>query len=184
MFSALSPACGPACHEDELHRGSLGPRCGSCHVSGVWRALAFDHDQPFPAGGRAAVAGFGLRGAHRQAVCESCHPARDYVAADATCASAACHGPDDAHAGQLGTACERCHTETGDNRFDHASAAFPLDGKHRAVPCGSCHASARFASAPRRCAGCHPVPAFHRDTRSDFAWYDGNCGGCHTTRGW
>jgi hypothetical protein len=180
-FSELSPQCAPACHAD-LHRGSLGARCRDCHVPGIWGALAFDHDRPFPAGGR--VAGFALRGRHREVACEACHPARDFAAAGTTCAAAGCHGADDAHQGHLGKACERCHTETGDNQFDHATSRFPLDGKHRSVPCGDCHASTAFTPRPRACAGCHPVPAFHRTSRSDLAWYDDDCGGCHTPRGW
>jgi len=183
-FEALSPACGPACHEDVLHHGSLGTHCTQCHVSGSWAAVRFDHDQPFPAGASHQVASFPLRGLHRAAACESCHPTRDYAAAGATCASPACHGTDDAHRGQLGTACERCHTETGDNRFDHARSSFPLDGKHRSVPCGDCHRSVTFKPRPRACAGCHPVPAFHRGGRSELGWYDQDCGGCHTARGW
>jgi hypothetical protein len=183
-FTGLSPTCGPVCHEDVLHQGSLGAQCEQCHVSGTWAALRFDHDQPLPAGARHKVASFPLRGLHRNATCESCHPARDYAAANTTCSADGCHGPDDAHQGHLGNACERCHTETGDNRFDHAMSRFPLDGKHRDVPCGDCHPSPTFKPRPRDCAGCHPVPAFHRNGRSDLAWYDSNCGGCHTTRGW
>jgi len=181
IFGELSPQCGPACHAD-LHGGRLGTRCRDCHVPGIWGALAFDHDRPFPAGG--PVAGFALRGRHREVACEACHAARDFAAAGTTCAAAGCHGADDAHRGNLGNACERCHTETGDNQFDHARSRFPLDGKHRGVPCGDCHASTAFAPRPRACAGCHPVPAFHRTSRSELAWYDADCGGCHTTRGW
>lgn len=183
-FTGLSPACAPTCHEDVLHRGSLGAQCQGCHVPGIWDAVAFDHERPFPAGASGKVASFPLRGLHRNAACVSCHPARDYAAAGATCASSDCHGSDDAHRGHLGNDCERCHAETGDIRFDHTKSSFPLDGKHRDVPCGDCHLSITFKPRPRDCAGCHPVPAFHRNGRSDLAWYNNNCGGCHTARGW
>lgn len=184
VFDGLSPTCGPACHEDVLHRGSLGTQCQGCHVPGIWDALTFDHDRPFPAGGSGRVASFPLRGQHRNVECVSCHPVRDYAAAGATCASSDCHGFSDAHRGHLGNDCGRCHAETGEIRFDHAKSSFPLDGKHRDVPCGDCHLSITFKPRPRDCAGCHPVPAFHRNGRSDLAWYDNNCGGCHTPRGW
>jgi hypothetical protein len=183
-FEGVSRECGPACHDGDPHRGSLGVACRRCHVSGTWDALAFDHDQPFPSDARGKVASFPLRGLHRTVVCESCHPARDFAAASATCGADGCHGRDDAHQGKLGDACERCHTETGDNQFDHTKSSFLLDGKHLNVRCGDCHLSVTFKPRPRTCAGCHPVPAFHRNSKSDLAWYDDNCGGCHTTRGW
>jgi hypothetical protein len=114
MVGGASPECAPACHEDSLHRGSLGTKCSACHAPGLWDAQRFDHDLAFPAGTKARVASFPLRGNHRQATCAACHPARDYASAGTTCASAGCHARDDAHAGHLGNACERCHSETDD----------------------------------------------------------------------
>ncbi len=36
--------CGPKCHADELHKGTLGKDCLSCHSGGKWEARLFVHD--------------------------------------------------------------------------------------------------------------------------------------------
>ena len=86
--------------------------------------------------------------------------------------------------GSLGTKCEQCHRDTGDVTFDHDRARFKLDGKHKAVACADCHPNGELKPRPTKCAGCHPVPAFHRNARSELAWYDDDCGGCHSARRW
>ena len=35
--------CGVSCHEDSLHKGSLGQQCSRCHEPGQWPAVRFDH---------------------------------------------------------------------------------------------------------------------------------------------
>ena len=58
-----------ACHEDRLHKGSLGKdSCNNCHEGGKWTALKFDHDKT----------NYPLEGRHKDAKCESCHPARRF----------------------------------------------------------------------------------------------------------
>lgn len=180
-FSGLKPDCNAAgqCHEDSLHRGTLGDRCLTCHVSGIWDALKFDHDKPFPKDAKGKVESFPLKGEHKKNKCESCHPERKFVEAPTTCASSGCHKEDDAHKGRLGDKCQQCHVETGDNVFNHNTmAAFKLDGKHLTVRCADCHPSVTFKPRPTDCFGCHPEPAVHKGQ------YGTGCAQCHTTRTW
>ena len=176
-FEAESRECGARCHVDILHKGTLGARCTACHVSGTWDALAFDHDvDAFPDG----IRGYPLLGEDRSHTCDACHGTeRRFKGTPRACSAAGCHADDDAHRGQLGDKCERCHAETGDNRFDHnAMSAFRLDGAHLQVRCADCHPSVTFKPRPRTCAGCHPEPAVHRGQHAAA------CERCHTTRSW
>ena len=191
-FEHVSTGCSDnGCHEDSLHKGSLDARglspggsaaaqpravCEKCHSSGTWDALVFDHQvDPFPTG----EAGFPLLGAHKDNKCEACHPRKQYAGTPRTCAAAGCHADDDAHKGRLGTACEKCHAETGDNLFNHNTmSAFPLDGGHLRARCADCHPSVTFKPRPRDCFGCHPEPAVHKGQ------YGTLCAQCHSTRTW
>ncbi|HEU0037317.1 MAG TPA: cytochrome c3 family protein [Kofleriaceae bacterium] len=181
-FSGLKPNCNAAgqCHEDSLHEGSLGANCMTCHVSGTWDALNFDHDKPFPKDAKGAVASYPLKGEHRKNKCEDCHtPQRKFAETPATCSAEGCHKEDDAHKGRLGDKCEQCHVETGDNLFNHNTmSAFRLDGKHLTVRCTDCHPSVTFKPRPKNCFGCHPEPAVHKGQ------YGTGCEQCHTTRTW
>ena len=178
-FSHVEPNCNAAgqCHEDSLHKGSLGDNCMACHSSGIWDALKFDHDQPFPDDAKGEVKSFPLKGAHKDNKCEACHPKRDFAAAHATCSAEGCHADDDAHKGRLGPQCEKCHVETGDNIFNHNTmSAFHLDGKHLEVRCADCHPSITFKPRPTTCFGCHPEPQVHKGQ------YGTACEQCHTTK--
>jgi hypothetical protein len=42
-FKDTPAECGVRCHEDSLHKGSLGDECSRCHLPGVWDAVRFDH---------------------------------------------------------------------------------------------------------------------------------------------
>ena len=180
-FSGLKPNCNAAgqCHEDSLHEGTLGAKCMACHASGTWDALGFDHDKPFPADAQGKLASFPLKGEHKNNKCEACHPQRKFVEAPTTCSAEGCHAEDDAHKGRLGTKCEQCHVETGDNLFNHNTmSAFQLDGKHLTVRCADCHPSVTFKPRPTSCFGCHPEPVVHKGQ------YGTGCAQCHTTRTW
>ena len=98
-FSELKPNCNAAgqCHEDSLHKGTLGEKCMTCHVSGIWDALKFDHDKPFPKDAKGKVDAFPLKGEHKKNKCEACHPQRKFAEAPTTCAAEGCHKEDDAH---------------------------------------------------------------------------------------
>ncbi len=139
-FRGLKPACA-SCHKDP-HRGSLGATCASCHSASSFRVTTFRHpgDQAFFAGGHAAAS---CAACHRGATAGGKQPVpvgdRTYHGLSRACAS--CHK--DPHLGQVGTSCESCHAVDGakfaPKLFDHAKAAFPLQGRHVTVPCASCH---------------------------------------------
>ncbi|MCX5746658.1 MAG: hypothetical protein NT062_29630, partial [Proteobacteria bacterium] len=180
-FSELPSDCDAAgqCHEDTLHQGELGADCATCHTPGIWDALEFDHDKPFPKDAKGKVASYPLKGAHKDNKCEACHPQKKFAQANVGCSDEGCHEDDDAHKGRLGKACERCHLETGDNVFNHNTMSkFRLDGKHLVVRCADCHPSVTFKPRPQDCFGCHPEPQVHKGQ------YGTGCAQCHTTRTW
>lgn len=100
-FADTPGQCGNCHARDDPHQGGLGTECGACHNPNDWRLWEFDHD---------ASTSFSLDGAHSDLSCQSCHLAgKDYLAKPAsTCI--ACHRIDDAHSGQFGRQCARCHT--------------------------------------------------------------------------
>lgn len=168
VFTELSVECGEGCHEDSLHKGSLGDECSRCHVPGIWKATQFDHSEDSK---------FELKGLHRTVPeCEDCHVNRKFKGIPTTCGEAGCHLEDDSHKRALGTDCGRCHLETGDNKFDHNSMArFALTGRHTDVRCADCHPSIAFKPRPTDCVGCHPEPLVHKGL------YGTDCARCHTT---
>ena len=160
--------CGVSCHQDSLHKGTLGQDCSRCHEPGVWPAVRFDHkaDTKWP-----------LEGKHAQVkACESCHPGRQYHGAPTTCSAAGCHKADDVHQGKLGAACEKCHTTDGALTFRHnRDAKFKVDGKHAPLVCAACHKTVQFKPVRSDCVGCHPEPQIHKGR------YGTDCARCHTT---
>ena len=180
-FEKIPPSCSAnaKCHEDSLHKGTLSEKCEACHTPGIWDALRFDHDEPFPKPHKGELDAYPLKGAHKDNKCEACHPTRDYAAAETTCSAEGCHADDDAHKGRLGTECEKCHVETGDNIFNHNTMSkFRIDGGHLQVRCADCHPSVTFKPRPVDCFGCHPEPAVHKGQ------YGTACEQCHSTRTW
>ena len=107
-----------------------------------------------------------------------------------------CHA--DVHAGQLAgrgqeKGCSACHDATSFRRlrFDHArDARFPLEGKHAAAACASCHPSERGAEGavtrykpiPLACASCHADP--HAAQFASSPREASDCAGCHGAAGW
>jgi hypothetical protein len=160
--------CGERCHKDSLHKGSLGEECSRCHVSGTWDALAFTHDEDTK---------WPLQGEHKKNKCEDCHPTREFTGTPKNCSAQGCHADDDVHKGRLGDKCERCHLETGDNKFNHNTmSSFALEGKHLNVRCTDCHPSQTFKPRPVTCFGCHPEPNIHKGQ------YSTECEQCHNTK--
>jgi hypothetical protein len=199
-----------SCHRD-VHRGeaTIGGRtvdCQSCHrVEGFTPAtytVAQHRGAPFP-----------LDGKHERVDCSACHrspttatsaSAAPYVRVRmpyATCGS--CHA--DPHGGQLAArgdkgACESCHTVAAwaPSTFAaaaHAKLRLPLDGRHAAIPCASCHATNRRGLPPfprpdavgpahvafpmsADCTSCHVDPHAGRYGKSGGAR---TCLGCHGT---
>lgn len=170
VYKGLSRECGAACHEDSLHQGSLGDECTRCHTGGIWKALEFEHNED---------SDYKLKGLHKKADCDGCHPDREYKPTPKSCGARACHLDEDAHNRKLGTRCENCHKETGANIFEHNKmAAFKLDNAHLKTTCKSCHPSIEFKPRPKDCLGCHPEPEIHKGR------YGTLCDGCHDTVAW
>ncbi len=190
-----------------------GKPCEECHREHAGRDVplvswggpreSFDHGR----------AGWALEGAHRKQACDACHNPRAIRAADVrealsrnpemktflglgtTCVS--CHF--DEHRGQLSADCATCHTQEAWKpapRFDHARAAFALDGAHRKVGCAKCHASLSEPEAaddvfpkPRAAAYLRLKPVAHAecsDCHKDphAGRLGGRCGSCHTADSW
>lgn len=159
------------CHgQDDVHTGSLGRECASCHTQRVWQEARFDHDRTrFP-----------LVGKHRDADCGLCHPGGRYEDTARDCQS--CHGLDDVHLGGFGTDCGRCHSAEGWKtvKFDHdRDTKFPLRGGHRGVGCESCHEAGRLEVLPAQdCVSCHRADDPHRGR------YGAGCEQCHGESDW
>lgn len=164
-----TPRACATCHVDR-HGGRFGGDCARCHDPSGWRRHAdFDH----------ALTGFPLTGAHDAVACAQCHgPDRKRLRAAAgkiTCAT--CHSP--RHGDQFGRDCARCHTPTRFGNvppFDHARTLFPLDRRHLAVRCTTCHDAARVPHLDPNCRTCHGDP--HRG-RAQL-----DCGECHRADVW
>jgi hypothetical protein len=153
------------CHNDP-HRGGFQEakfrgNCDTCHNTNGWKnnrpGAGFNHN----------ATKFTLAGKHLEVACAKCHKSADFQrpVAHATCHD--CH--QDIHRGQFaaraaGSDCSACHVETGFKpaRFDrdaHRQTAFPLEGKHAALPCTKCHQpegrAASYKTGKLTCAACH-----------------------------
>jgi hypothetical protein len=178
------------CHRP-VHQARFGNRCESCHASIKWTGLPDKigrdaHGKtPYP-----------LTGLHQAVACADCHPrskpAKQRYRELVFDRCGACHA--DRHAGEFtsrgGGECGACHTVAGftPTRFGvdaHATTRFPLDGKHVATPCKSCHGDARprldFRQAKQACVDCHADP--HAGQFASEMATDG-CAHCHATASW
>jgi len=167
-FRSAPVAC-VSCHsKNDVHKGSLGPKCADCHTEANWKEVKFDH----------ARTEFPLLGAHAKATCQSCHKSSDFKAAPVACNS--CHAKDDAHKGGLGPLCGTCHTAIAwkPAHFDHGKTGFPLVGAHAKADCSDCHANGRYHDAKPGCGSCHTKDDVHKGK------YGPNCAECHTSLNW
>lgn len=198
-FLGLGDRCRD-CHFDE-HRGQLDRDCAKCHDERAFDpAPKFDHDD----------SDFALKGKHRDAECQACHPdERDTkTRADAFPAPARpdfaryaplehdgcidCH--EDVHDGRFGRDCAQCHDESGwktvsptairdalESAAFHDDTRYPLRGAHRTVDCDSCHRP--LGQRGRVFAGL----AFDRCDRCHLDAHDaqveGDCDRCHDLQG-
>ena len=196
-----------SCHASP-HEGSLTGSCSKCHVTSSFKTIdraAFDHDRTrYP-----------LRGRHADVSCASCHGSATRSIARprfTTCAS--CHrDPHDGEATIAGKTvdCASCHRVDGFTPAtfsvaQHRGTAFPLLGRHAAVPCASCHSAraatprlpnAAGADVPaRRTAASATVPIRMASARCTDCHGDahgsqlvhrtdgGACTACHSVEGW
>ncbi len=160
-----------ACHKDQdVHKGSLGKDCASCHEPAAWSTVRFDHDKT----------DFKLRDAHTKIACNTCHFGPRYKGTPKRCAD--CHAPDDVHRGARGEECGKCHTMVNwkSAKFDHfKETQFALNGAHADIPCTACHTSGNFKDkTPKECIGCH------RALDSHATRFGAECGSCHTEVHW
>ena len=161
------------CHQpDDVHRGSQGSDCGSCHTTADWSSRKFDH---------AHETGFALLGRHARISCAACHRSGDlHAALPKDCRG--CHSSDDRHAGRLGTSCDDCHGndvwKVAD--FGHGRRFnYPLQGAHASIDCHACHSAvASEQHLGTACADCH------RATDSHGGKLGAQCEQCHTVTRW
>lgn len=138
------------------------------------------------------LSGFKLSGAHAKKQCNECHkpafiatPAIrtkkfTYLGLKPECIS--CHP--DYHQKNLRQTCSDCHDFEAfkpASLFSHVNTKFQLTGKHRNVPCASCHKVSvlngkkfqQFAGVKfQSCANCHTDPHHNQ--------FGPNCSDCHT----
>ncbi len=171
-----SPNDCNACHrKDDVHKGSLGPKCGDCHTENHWKEAKFDHSKTR----------FALEGKHVDTKCGDCHRNKaDYKDTPRTCVG--CHRKDDdgakGHKGQFGEKCESCHNAKAwkPSTFNHdIDTKYVLRGKHRATKCGDCHTAPLYKTKTATdCFSCHKKDDKHEGTLGK------DCGACHTERDW
>ena len=169
---AETPTQCVSCHApDDVHNGSRGADCASCHNTAGWKTNQFDH----------AKTGFPLTGAHTSIGCKGCHTTaniKDPLPKDC----AGCHRAEDAHATRFGDACDKCHATSGwkPANFDHTrDGKFELLGAHQRLDCHACHtAPVSEQKLGTDCSACHRT----RDVHSGHLGAD--CSRCHGTETW
>lgn len=156
------------CHQNK-HKGFIQEKympnedCQICHRVSSWKDIKFDH----------AKTGFELKGVHSKQSCSVCHYSKDasgkvtqrFIGMKSDCSS--CHK--DSHAGQFDingkTDCTQCHgfNDWKENKFDHNTSRFKLNGAHLLVKCEECHKEVMTAKGPIvkykfnsfECSDCH-----------------------------
>lgn len=128
------------CHAD-YHQQTLSANCSACHNFNAFKpVVGFDHRKTK----------YALLGKHQEADCSKCHKVTDQngrkfqkFAGIAFSNCTDCHK--DVHENKFGKDCKKCHNEesfkkvAGLNSFNHNKTDYPLEGKHQAVECKSCH---------------------------------------------
>jgi hypothetical protein len=185
-WTGLETTCA-SCHDD-VHAGSLGRQCQSCHnVAGWSPAPTFDHQKT----------DYPLTGKHVDLSCGTCHvtpanrvtdakrPAAKFTpVAHGDCVS--CHA--DPHGGRLKGTCSSCHATSSfstvnDRAFSHDRTRYPLRGRHASVTCTGCHIgypSRIDQPAFATCASCHADPHAGKATLAGAVV---DCASCHTLSG-
>lgn len=172
------------CHDD-VHQGTQGVRCETCHGESHWgvHAAIADHNQTrFP-----------LVGAHAGTACRQCHLGieRGQIEPLST-ACESCHlpeaeqttSPNHVNLGWV-QGCDACHrpTQWGGTGFTHSS--FALTGAHAQADCTDCHVGGVFAGTPRDCFACHQTDyQAALDPNHVALGFPTSCQDCHTTDTW
>jgi hypothetical protein len=162
--------------------GNFSHDCQQCHTTTVWTPASFNH----------SLTRFPLTGAHKAALCNSCHQNGVYTGLSADCYG--CHTSDFAATtnpnhmtGNFSHNCTPCHTTAAwtPASFDHATTAFPLTGAHQTVACNTCHVNNVFTGLTTDCYSCH-TSDFTGTTNPNHVSsnYSHDCTPCHTTTAW
>jgi hypothetical protein len=162
------------CHKkDDVHKGSLGPKCTDCHTESSWKEARFDHD----------TTKFPLTGKHTDTKCVDCH--KDNVYKDTPKNCYACHRKVDdqkGHKGQFGEKCDTCHStkEWKPSTFNHdTDTKYQLRGKHHGTACRDCHTGNLYKDKlSQECYACHKKDDKHKESLGQ------KCGSCHTEKNW
>lgn len=159
--------------------------CGRCHVEHLGRDAKLVR---WPGGSEQRfdhrLAGWPLKGAHRNVRCAECHDLRNrrgnptYLGLQRDCVS--CHA--DPHDGRFADrGCTSCHDETdwtqvADIRTNHPGLS--LAGGHAKTKCEACHdrGNTSAPSAGVECVSCH--------ARVHDARFGDRCGDCHASIRW
>lgn len=163
-----------ACHKkDDVHKPSLGTKCGDCHTENNWKEARFDHD----------TTKFPLKGKHADVKCVDCHKNNNYKETPRNCY--ACHkGIDDrkGHKGTYGEKCETCHNDKQwkPSTFNHdTDTKYALRGKHQKVVCKDCHTGNLYKDKiTQECYACHKKDDKHKESLGK------DCASCHTEKNW
>lgn len=135
--------------------GTFPGDCGLCHVGQGWNdirpVVSFDHEEE---------TGHRLEGAHAGAGCLACHNDRGPVTTYIARGCGGCHP--DPHASVLGSACQKCHSQTDWKRTgsvaESVETRFHAIPAHSVPPCQHCHVSPTGVisqQAPTQCRLCH-----------------------------
>ncbi len=170
-FVGLATTC-VGCHQtDDIHNGTYGSDCASCHTPAGWEQATFDHSRT----------AFPLTGAHITTPCTSCHSNHIFQGTPTDCAS--CHAEPQVHLGQFGTNCNSCHTTSRWEGaiFDHT---FPLNhGGEGTIACATCHTNPQQYTV-YTCYNCHAHPQAATLAKHSEEGISGNiddCASCHPT---
>ncbi len=182
-----------SCH-DRQHKADLGDDCADCHKRVRWFGVADSkrrivHEKTT----------YPLEGKHAEVQCQGCHlaslPLKTRYRALKHDRCDSCH--EDPHAQPDAPPstldCRECHAVRGfkPSTFTlerHEATRFPLEGRHLAVPCSSCHPSTK--ADPSRhvwrvdrlnCTDCHENP--HGANFQEEIARRG-CSHCHTVDSW
>jgi hypothetical protein len=169
-----------ACHrKDDVHKGSLGPKCADCHTESDWKEAKFDHDKTR----------FALRDKHADAKCTDCHKkGAEYKEAPRACIG--CHRKEDegpkGHKGLYGERCDSCHGAKAwkPSIFNHdTDTKYALRGKHRATKCAECHTGHLYKDKiGNACIDCHKKDDDGAKGHKGSLGRD--CAACHVESGW
>lgn len=162
-----------ACHYvNDIHNGSQGKKCDSCHSVKSWKTVKFDHDKKTK---------FPLKWKHADILCDSCHESGSFEDKLKTNCNS-CHNKDDAHKGRYGPKCSSCHRDKSWKliTFRHnRDTKFDLNGAHTKLQCNDCHRTdLKGLHNKSDCYDCHSEVDIHKGDQGK------KCDQCHVEDGW